>query len=708
MLKPLHEGTSFLISDQLGNIHADEEKQSGLFYEDSRFLSHYQLTLDGSLPVFLSSEGISESERRFFLSNGLMSKGKSRLLQDSLVIVRTQSLRQGFHERIEVTHHGDGTAYFNLEISVGADFEHIYFVKQSSESGQSSLPKHQIRRKIQNRGHSAELLFESDPVYRKCTLDFSQKPDWKSRCAHFHLTLKKDQCWVLDVDAEMICRKEKSEQKQIFEHQKSLSYMRERKAKRKLKEAIPILETDHVLLKRAFEAACQDLISLRMKATQARTHAPAIAAGIPWYMALFGRDSLITSCQSLWMDPLLAQGTLRSLAYFQGKKHDQVALEDPGKILHEYRESLIAGAHKAIPKFPYYGSVDSTPLFVIALSEYCRWTGDLSLAKELWPNVEAALQWMRNEGAPGRDGFLEYSSQDGGLTNQGWKDSVDSVRFSDGKIAQSPISLVEVQGYKIAALRRAAELAGYLKEGATVSICVSEAETLEANLLDWFWIKRKSFFAEALDHSKGQVDSATSNPGHLLWCESIPQSYAVKVAQRLFKPDLFNGYGIRTMGEREGGYNPVSYHNGSVWPHDNSLILAGLMNYGLRSHAKRLSEALLSALECAPDSRFSELFSGFSRKEFQTVVGYPSACKPQAWAAGAVIMMLRQILGIGANALEGVFEINPLPLKGMTYLRLRGLHFDRKTVDIDAHLRGKHFVVHVSRPDHLAKWKKSA
>jgi glycogen debranching enzyme len=684
MPKLLHEGTSFLISDAFGNIHPNRKDSSGLFYEDSRFLSQYEMTLDGNSPVFLSSDALSDSETRYFLSNGALPCGKSpNLPQDNLVIVRTQRLSQGFHERIEITQDGDGDARFTLGIALGADFEHIYFVKESSELGSASMPSHHVLHQVVNRGRSLQLLFQSGRVYRKCLVHFGEKPKWKNNCALFPLMLKRGQCWALEVDVEMINREKKVGRKIASIHP---SKMREAKAKqfrREIEEGLPVLETDHPVLKHAFEAACQDMISLRIKATEALPGSRSIAAGIPWYMALFGRDSLITSCQSLWIDPILAQGTLRSLAYLQGKRHDPVSLEDPGKILHEYRESLIAGHHKAIPKFPYYGTVDATPLFVITLSEYCRWTGDLSLARELWPNVEAALRWMRTEGDPDRDGFIEYGSQQGGLANQGWKDSGDSVRFADGSLAQAPIALIEVQGYKIAALRRAAELARHLRKTQDSLSFDSEAKSLAKQLIEKFWIKERSFFAEALDHSKTPVDSVTSNPGHLLWCESIEPRYAKHVANRLFKPDMFSGYGVRTMGADEGGYNPVSYHNGSVWPHDNSLILAGLMNYGYRKPACALAEALLKALAGSADGRFSELFSGFAQKRFNTLVGYPSACKPQAWASGAVIMILKQVLGIRANAFEKSFEIHPLPLKGMSYLRLCGLRFNGRVIDID-------------------------
>ncbi len=673
-----------MIAGQCGNIQRAANAEDGLFYEDSRFLSRYELSLSGRPPLFLSANRESDTTRRIFLTNGVVSRRRTGDLPDSLLIVRTQELREGFSERIEVTRTGAHEGAFDLELGLDADFEHIYFVKQSRESGTAWLPPHRVSRTVARDRRSLALQFETREVYRKCVVGLSHRPRWKGHSAVFRLNLKEGERWTLDIRVQMHFRKPGS-----ATAKKPAGPARSRQQRRRIEGVIPALETDHPVLQRAYEVACQDLISLRIKATESLPDARAIAAGIPWYMALFGRDSLISSFQSLWVDPLLARGTLRSLAHFQGRVCDPVSLEAPGKILHEYRESLITGHPKAIPKFPYYGTVDATPLFVVVLSEYCRWTGDLKLARELWPNVERAMKWLQTDGDPDGDGFLEYTGQKNGLVNQGWKDSEDSLRFADGRIARSPIALVEVQGYQAAALRRGAELARDLGKLTRAQDWTTRARTLEKKIVEKYWMGRREFFAEALDHAKKPVNSLTSNPGHLLWCESIPATFARRLAARLFKPDLFSGYGIRTLGANEGGYNPISYHNGSVWPHDNSLILAGLRNYGLRRPATKLAEALLDALATTPDGRFPELFSGVDRKQFGVLVGYPSACKPQAWASGAVILILREILGLTGNALDGGLRADPLPITGMTRIRLCGLRFQGRRIEVDARLRGR-------------------
>ncbi len=410
----------------------------------------------------------------------------------------------------------------------------------------------------------------------------------------------------------------------------------------------------------------------------------AIAAGIPWYMDLFGRDSLISSFESMLHDPALARGTLEALARLQGKKVDRVSEEAPRKILHEYRRGpLTPAARKLIPTYPYYGTIDATPLFLVTLSEYVHATGDLDQAERLWDHVGRAVEWMRRYGDRDGDGFLEYErDSDVGLVNQGWKDSNDSVRFRDGRIAKPSIALVEVQGYAYAARRRTAELARRLGHGEDAERLEEEAAALRRRIRERFWLEDRGFFAEALDGDKRQVDSLTSNPGHLLWTGAVSRDDAAAIAKVLLSDEMFSGWGVRTMGAREGGYNPVSYHDGSVWPHDNAIALGGLVRYGLRDEATRLAAALLDALGAFQDAEPPELFCGYPSREYGTPVRYPTACRPQAWASGAVTYLGRSVLGLDVDALEREVSVAPLALPGMTRLELKGIPAGGARIDV--------------------------
>jgi glycogen debranching enzyme len=448
----------------------------------------------------------------------------------------------------------------------------------------------------------------------------------------------------------------------------------------------PILESDHDVLRHAYSQAVADLAELRLKGEgdMAEEGAGAIAAGIPWYMDLFGRDSLIAAIESILQDPELARGTLLALARLQGKKHDRRTEEAPGKILHEYRAGPVPPvARKQIPGYPYYGTIDATPWFLVALSEHARVTGDLSLSRDLWPNVLAALEWISRWGDRDGDGFLEYQRDgDEGLRNQCWKDSEDSIRFRDGRLANPPIAVVEVQGYVLDAFERVAQLARHLGHSDVARDLAERAATLRRRIASAYWMDERSTFALALDEHKRQVDSLTSNPAHLLFSGAATPDQARRVARTLVSDELFSGFGIRTMGAREGGFNPMSYHNGSVWPHDTAIALAGLVRYGLVDEAAKVAEGFLSALAHFGRNQPPELFCGFARDESAAPVAYLQASKPQAWASGAVLLLVRCIVGVSIDALEKRVEVRPLPVAGLRNVSLRGIPVGEHRVDV--------------------------
>jgi glycogen debranching enzyme len=383
-----------------------------------------------------------------------------------------------------------------------------------------------------------------------------------------------------------------------------------------------------------------------------------VAAGIPWYVTTFGRDALISGHQMLTVNPRPAREAMEILARYQGKVHDDWRDEQPGKILHEIRQGELARSG-IVPHTPYYGSVDATPWFLLVYAQHFRWTGDIDFAKRLMPAATAALEWIDRDGDLDGDGFVEFQSRSPeGIRNQGWKDSWDSVVHVDGSLAEPPIALVEVQAYVYIAKLRVAEVFDALGMAQEAGRLRAQAAELRRRFNEVFWMEDEKYFAGALDRDKRQVRTVVSNPGHALYCDIADPDKAQHLARRLLAPDMFSGWGIRTMSKQAAAYNPMSYHNGSVWPHDNAFIAAGLKRYGFVKETERVATALFDAAIHADYMRLPELFCGFTRRSPNRPVSYPVACSPQAWAAGAPFLILQAMLGISARADENLLTVN--------------------------------------------------
>ncbi|NTV40189.1 MAG: amylo-alpha-1,6-glucosidase, partial [Demequinaceae bacterium] len=411
-----------------------------------------------------------------------------------------------------------------------------------------------------------------------------------------------------------------------------------------------------------------------------------VAAGAPWFMALFGRDSLLTSWMMLPYAPDLALGTLRTLARLQGRSESPMTEEQPGRILHEVRlgadQSLALGGDKV-----YYGSIDSTPLFVMLAGKAHRWGVPLEELAELKPSIDRAIDWITTHGDRDGDGFIEYMrGTDRGLLNQGWKDSSDSVAHSDGRVVEPPVALAEVQAYCYAAYLAAAELEEALGDAANAGRLRDRAAALQARFHEAFWLPDLGFYALALDAHKEPTQVVTSNIGHCLWSGIVPEEFADRVVDRLLEPDMFTGFGIRTLSSQSRRYNPVSYHNGSVWPHDTVLTAAGMARYGRRDAAVKVTTGLLDALE-AFGGRLPELFCGFPRSDAPVPIPYPTSCSPQAWAAATPFEMLRICLGMEADTPRGGFTVCSVP-SVIGNVRLQGLSLGDTKIDIEADERG--------------------
>jgi glycogen debranching enzyme len=421
-------------------------------------------------------------------------------------------------------------------------------------------------------------------------------------------------------------------------------------------ERCATIRSDGELLDLAIKRSIADLRLLQNDGPKPSEHY--IAAGIPWFTTLFGRDSVITALQVLPFMPDVARRTLQVLADWQATEDDPERDMEPGKILHELRTGEMARTGE-LPFRPYYGSIDATPLWLILFEETFRWTGDLELVRSLWPNALAALEWIDTYGDRDGDGFVEYERRSKtGLTNQGWKDSGDSVRHRDGSLAKTPIALIEIQGYVYDAKLRLANLARRLGDEALATKLSAAAATMRSHFDAAFWMEDLGFYAMALDGDKKQVGSITSNPGHCLWSGIVPAERVDKVVATLLDPRLDCGWGVRTYASGQPGFNPVGYHTGTVWPHDNSIIAAGMKRAGRHDAADRIASRMFEAAQHSPDFRLPELYCGFDRGTADVPVPYPVACTPQAWAAATPLFLLQTMLGMRANAADGLLELD--------------------------------------------------
>lgn len=682
----INEGTTFLIANQLGDVLPGTEY--GLYRRDIRYLSRYQLLLSGVTPIVLTARLEDHQRSVHLLTNAQIGDWP----QGSFVVSRSRTVADGLHEDIEISSYVDQFIYLELGFAFDADFAHIFQVRGHVSEMQGSADAVTASFSHGAREDPSRLILAAPErhVGWLTEIRFSIPPtvDTPSERPVFRIGLPPRGTARLGVDVILHQPNEPPAYPRVTtRHAREPGRDAVIRAEESFLAEAPKLDSDSFPLCQAYDRALRDLAALRIKGEDVSEHEYAVAAGIPWFMALFGRDSLITGYQTLPFLPDIARGALRAVARLQGTKVDPATQEEPGKILHEYRVDTSPGHEALIPRFPYYGTIDATPLFLILLAETHRWTGDLELVRELWPNALRALEWMDTYGDEDHDGYIEYIRRgDRGLQNQGWKDSWDSIRFADGRIAEPPIALCEVQGYAYAARLAMAELAELLDERDVAMSQRLAAEKLRASFNVDFWLGRRGFYALALDGQKRPVDALASNAGHCLWSGIVDEHRADAVAERLLAQDMFSGWGIRTMGTEEGGYNPIGYHTGSVWPHDSAIIADGLLRSGHHAKASRVIEGLIDAAGRFEQYRLPELFGGYSRSEYRFPVEYPTACSPQAWAAGSIPLALTTILGLRADVQRRHIEIHPtIPSISdpIHYLRLSGIRIGDGELDVE-------------------------
>ena len=636
--RTLKHGDTFGVFDHYGNIVPGEGSPEGIFHKDTRFLSSLQLLINERRPLLLSS---IVQDNNALLTADLTNPdffdeaGRLDLAKDTIHIVRAKFIWQGCaYERLAVRNFDTRAHDIRLTLLFQADFADLFEVRGH---------------KRRARGRISAALHEADAVVftyhglagdvSRTVVQFAPKPTMLEQGeVAFDLSLQPHDRVSLFVAV-------KCDGSAAVRPEAARFFIRLREARRALRASTSRAAAAATSNEIFNEVLCRSIADLYMLVTDT-PHGPYPYAGIPWFCTAFGRDGIITAMQLLWIDPDIAKGVLRFLAATQAREHRPEADAEPGKILHETRQGEMARLGE-VPFGLYYGSVDATPLFVMLAGMYYERTGDLATIRTIWPHVQAALRWIGEWGDIDDDGFVEYAAKsERGLSNQGWKDSEDSVFHADGRLAEGPIALCEVQGYVFAAKRYAARLASALGFGPLAETLRAEAAALRERFEATFWCADISSYALALDGAKQPCRVRSSNAGQVLLSGIASPRHAARTAATLMDRHFFSGWGIRTIAEGEPRYNPMSYHNGSVWPHDNALIAFGFARYELSDHVARLFHAMFDAAGYMDLRRLPELFCGFRRVAGKGPTFYPVACSPQAWASAMPFAFLQACLGL--------------------------------------------------------------
>jgi glycogen debranching enzyme len=670
--RTLKHNDTFAVFDHYGDVSSRGGSAEGVFHKDTRFLSDLRVLVDGQRPLLLSSN--VEDDNALLTADltnpDLFQGGELKLARDTIQIVRSKFLWAGAsYERLGVRSYGAGAQVFEFVFQFSADFADIFELR-----GHGRPRRGKIEARVEENG-VVFLYHGLDDVIRRSTIRFDPAPaKIDEGSAHFLIELGPRERSSIFMTVE--CEESTPKRRPIRQFFTGLRDAR--RALRAQSARAASIETSNDIFNEVLNRSVADLYMLMTDTPQGAIP----YAGIPWYSTPFGRDSIITAIEMLWMDPSVATGVLRFLAATQAKGIKKDAEAEPGKIVHEMRFGEMARLGE-VPFAFYYGSVDSTPLFVILAGLYFERTQDLALVSDLWPNIEAALNWIDIYGDKDGDGFVEYQGGETGLINQGWKDSADSIFHADGSDPEGSIALCEVQGYVYAAKRLGAKMAAAKGLADRAGELDRAAEALRVRFEEAFWCEDIGTYALALDGRKRPCRVRSSNAGQLLFTGIVSKERAAAVAEQLMGPNFFTGWGIRTIASSEARYNPMSYHNGSVWPHDNALIGLGFARYGLRHEAQRLLAGLYNTSRYMDLRRPPELFCGFRRTLGKGPTLYPVACSPQAWASAAPLALLQACLGLcfDARAEQICFSRPTLP-DFVDRVVIRSLSLGEARVDI--------------------------
>jgi glycogen debranching enzyme len=672
----INHGSTFMVTDLAGEISPRSEQ--GVFFRDTRFVSSYQIFANGQPWQLLSSGTPTYYLARVQLVNTPFQTEDAEVERGALALTVSRAVGDGIHEDLDVTNFGQRPIRFNLEIALRSDFADLFevkghaFVRRGRITTELRAHGTEVRTRYANRDFRRELVVRyvksgSAPVYANgrasFELDLAPGAHWHT-CSEYHFIVGRQRHAPM-----RHCRT-------------SFAHGAFDDLQRRWMEQATRLTSANEDIYRLYRQSTEDLGALRIEDPDLGEDSWVPAAGVPWFVTVFGRDSLVVSLQSMLASPGFARGALRALARLQATEMDDWRDAEPGKIPHEWRVGELAHFHR-IPHTPYYGTADATPLYLVALHEAWRWLGDEKLLRTYRDVAARCLEWIDRHGDLDGDGFQEYRTRSSqGYENMGWKDSGDAVVYPDGRQVRQPKALCELQGYVFDAWTRMAEVFDALDETALAGDLRRKAVDLQRRFEEKFWCEDIGFYAYCLDAEKEPVRTIASNAGHLLWSGIASPEHGRRVVQRFFEPDLWSGWGIRTLSANHPAYNPFSYQRGSVWPHDNGIIALGFRRYGCAAEAARVARDISEAASHFASYRLPELYAGVQREPGGFPVQYLGANVPQAWAAGCTFHLLQAILGIEADAPRKRLYVQPALPKWLPEVTLHGLSIGRAKVDL--------------------------
>ncbi|WFE41996.1 glycogen debranching N-terminal domain-containing protein [Micromonospora sp. WMMD998] len=668
------DGNTFVVSQETGDIEATPTEPTGLFSIDTRYLSTWVLTVDGERLNALSYDDVQYYEARFFLVPGVAT----HYVDAKISIIRERVVGGSFRETLTVLNHDEKAVDLEIRMDAGADFADLFQVKDEILNKKGELYAEAEPDRLR-------LGYRRGNFRRETVVSANQSAHYDNRGLAWTVHLEPNEQWDVAIDVATFAIGPGGRDLRMGLRAHGTERLALQHDLQEWIDRAPKVNSEHGRIAATYRRCLVDLAALRFSPLSLGGQALP-AAGLPWFMTMFGRDSILTCLQVLPFAPELSRTTLRILGALQGTRFDDFREEDPGRILHEMRYGETA-AFEEQPHSPSYGSVDATPLFVVLLDEYERWSGDVALVKELERECRAALTWIDDYADLIGNGYIWYERRnaDTGLENQCWKDSWDSISYADGSLPPFPRASCEVQGYAYDAKMRAARLARkFWGDPAYADQLEREAAELKARFNRDWWVADGGFYALALDPEGRQCDVLSSNIGHLLWSGIVDEERAPQIAAHLVGPRLWSGWGVRTLAEGEVRYNPIGYHNGTIWPFDNSFVAWGLRRYGFAEEAATVANGILEAATYF-DGRLPEAFGGYQRELTKFPVEYPTACTPQAWSTGAPLLLIRTMLGLEPH--EGHLAVDPQLPVGMG--RIEVLDIPGRWGRVDAFARGR-------------------
>ena len=681
----INRGSTFMVTDLNGEI--DQTKAQGLFAEDTRFLSTYQMYINDQPWLRVTSATVTYYAALLNLTNPrvLTPDGKSWIEEQTIALTLQRTINTGLQESFHLCNYSQGDVNFMLELAMRSDFADLFQVKAERLTRRGHIEtrwshtRSELTTHYEHQDFSRQLLYHvreatSSPSYANGRLIFdvhlSPHAEWR---AESEITLRHQSRRTAPSHRQTLKLSEEHRPEEGSELEKF---------QQEWLESCTSLQTPNNNVSSAYIEAIEDLGSLRLPEHDLGPDVWVPAAGVPWFVALFGRDSLIASYQAMMVHGPFARGALRELARYQATGRDDWRDAQPGKILHELRRGELAHFHQ-VPFTPYYGTADATILYLIVLHEYYKWTGDIDLVRELRPVADRCLDWIDKFGDLDRDGLQEWKTfSDQGYENMCWKDSGDGVVYRNGAQATQPKGTCELQGYVYDAKQRMAELYDVLDDHETATRLRRQARALQRKFEQTHWMEDEGTYAFGLDAQKKQIDAVTSNPGHCLWSGIASPEHAKRIVERLFQPDMWCGWGIRTLSSHNPAYNPYSYQRGSVWPHDNGIIAAGFKRYGFADEMNKVAEGIFSAAAYFDSFRLPEVFAGIERRPATFPSQYLGANIPQAWAAGTVPHLVRAMLGLRPDAANHVLYVNPTLPEWLPELKLHRLKIGATLLDL--------------------------